>query len=230
MWEALTAPQNLVLTAGIIFTLGYLLINQVVLRLFMLTGTAFYIWYYWTVADAPLWEAIFTSFMMGTANLIGLFVLYARGAAWSVPKAHRDLYERFNTLPPGDFRALLREANRLQLEEATVITREGQPNDCLYYVISGGASITKRGHAFKMPSGVFFGEASYLLNGPAAATITLDAGSEVLEWRRDRVAKIAKRKPRFKLALDASIARDMAVKIVHAVAPQDANAKPTAAE
>lgn len=219
MWEAITTPTNLVFAAGFMFVMGYLIINQVILRLFVLGGTCLYLWYYATVSEMPLWDAIYTSFAMGLANILGLFGLYARQAPWSIPSAHRDLYEQFNALPPGDFRALMREAKRYRLEADTTILREGTPNESLVFLVEGHARIEKMGTKWEMTGGWFFGEAGYLLERSSAATVTLTKGSEIVEWKRERVAKIAKRKPRFKLALDAAIARDMAIKVTYAVAP-----------
>ena len=52
------APEIIITLAGTAFVLGYLLINQTYLRVSLLVGTAFYIWYYAIAADTPLWEAI----------------------------------------------------------------------------------------------------------------------------------------------------------------------------
>ena len=153
MLSDLVPPEYIVLMAGGALTLAYLIINQVVLRLFILAGTALYIWYYWVVADAPLWTAIYTSLAMGAANLIGMGNLFWRQSRFAVPHAHRDIYPRFANLPPGDFRELVTRARRFRLEADTLLTREGAPVDRLYYVLSGDLTIEKRGETFHMPSG-----------------------------------------------------------------------------
>ena len=222
IWASITAPGGLVVSAGVLFTIGYLIIIQVVLRCFILVGTLLYIWYYWTVADAPLWEAVVTSVFTGIANLIGLFQLYVRRSAWAIPKAYREVYDtHFSTLSPGDFRAVVKQADRKKCGEDMTVTVENLPNDAIYFLLSGEAYISKRGHRFVMPAGIFIGEVSYLLENKASATTVLSNGSDVLVWKRDQIEKIAARRPRFKLAFDAIISRDMARKVAYAVAPSD---------
>lgn len=213
-------PEWIILAAGGFFTLGYLIINQVILRLMILSGTMLYIWYYAVVADTPLWAAIYTSVAMGVANMIGLSSLFWRNSPLAIPVAHRDIYPQFNDLPPGDFRELILRARRITLETDTEITREGAALRSLYYVISGRIDIEKRGETFSMPAGVFVGEVAFLAHQPSAATTRLAAGAEVLEWDVDMLRNRAARKSRFKLALEAMISRDLALKVSFAVAPR----------
>ncbi|WP_299373503.1 cyclic nucleotide-binding domain-containing protein [uncultured Tateyamaria sp.] len=220
MLNDLVPAETIVLLAGIAFTLAYLIINQVVLRLIILVGTALYIWYYWVVADAPLWTAIYTSVAMGTANLIGLGSLFWRQSKLAVPHQHRDIYTQFSSLPPGDFRDLVTCARRYTLADDADITTEGAPVENLFYVISGQIKIEKRGETFPMPAGVFVGEVAYLSRQPSAASTRLSAGAEVLEWNVAALRRQAARKSRFKLALEAMISRDLAVKVAFAVAPR----------
>ncbi|CUH76138.1 cyclic nucleotide-binding domain-containing protein [Tropicibacter naphthalenivorans] len=213
------APQYLVWTAGVFFTLGYLVINQKILRVLLLIGTGFYLWYYFVAADRPLWEAILTSSVMGTANLIGLSGLLLRESKLIVPRAHRDIYKRFKDLPPGDFRELVGQARRYTLTEEEVITREGVAVDKLYFVVSGKLQVEKRGERFLMPAGVFVGEVAYLTGMRSSATTRLPAGAEVLVWDVARLRRRAKRRPRFSMALNAMISKDLAIKVALAVAP-----------
>ncbi|MEL7166415.1 MAG: cyclic nucleotide-binding domain-containing protein [Pseudomonadota bacterium] len=220
MLNELIKPEWIVLAAGGVFTLGYLIINQVLLRLMILIGTGLYIWYYWVVADAPLWEAVLTSVAMGTANLIGLFSLWWRNSRLAIPAEHLDLYSHFEGLPPGDFRDLVRRARRRQISEPTAVTIEGAALGHLIYVISGDVQVKKRGEAFSMPAQVFVGEVAYMTHQPSAATTHLAAGAEILEWDVGELRIRSARKARFKLALEAMISSDLARKVSYAVAPQ----------
>lgn len=220
MLNDLIPAETIVLMAGLTLTLAYLIINQYLLRLLIILATALYIWYYAVVADAPLWTAIYTSVAMGVANLVGMGTLLWRQTIWSVPAAHRDIYAHFDGLPPGDFGELVRTAHRRTLTEDTRITTEGDPVDRLTYVISGSLSITKKGEAFAMPPRVFVGEVAFLAHQASAATTYVAAGSEVLEWEFDALRTRAARKSRFKLALEAMISKDLALKVAFAVAPR----------
>lgn len=132
-------PQALVLAAGACFVAGYLVINQVILRLSLFLGSALYLWYYFVAADQPLWDAIVMSLLMLVANIIGLLGLWLQGQIWIVPRRHRDLYMMFQSLPPGDFRNLIRHAQRITMPERQCLTREGERQTRLYFRNQGRA-------------------------------------------------------------------------------------------
>lgn len=214
-------PEVLVVIAGSSFVLGYLIINQVYLRVFMLIGTGLYVCYYATVAAEPLWEAIYTSTAMGLANVIGLFSLLARKSRIVIPARHRDIYPRFQTLPPGDFRTLVTMARRFVAEKDILLAGEDTETRELYYIISGGAEVQKLGATFMLPSGTFVGEVAYMTGRQSAATSTLKAGSEVLAWDYAALKRRSARSSRFRLALEAMISGDLAEKVSLAVAPSN---------
>jgi hypothetical protein len=54
---------------------------------------------------------------------------------------------------------------------------------------------------------------------PSAATTILPAGTEIVIWSRAVLARNTRTAPRLKLAFDALISRDLAVKVSHAVSP-----------
>lgn len=215
-------PDFFVLAAAGSYFLGYLFINQVILRLFVLFGTMMYIAYYATVADQPLWVAIWTSVALGCANLLGLGLLLAWRSKLAVPKQGAQIYSEsavFDALPPGDFRVVYNAARRFVVDENTVLSTEGQQNDTIYYLVSGGARASKLGHEFDMPADIFVGEVAYMLGRPAAATVTAKSGSELLAWDFGAVEARSKKSPRFKLAIEAMMSRDLARKVAVAVAP-----------
>ena len=212
-------PAFWIALAGALFTLGYLIINQVILRLVMLLGSLCYIVYYATAAADPLWGAIYGSVLMIAANLIGLFALLWRNAMWSLPQAHRDIFTLFTPMRPGDFRTLMRLGQRYRAEQPFQVTREGEPLDKLYFLISGKVHVEKIGASFHMPAPLFMGEVAYLLKGPSAATTSVLEGAELICWDVDVLNKAISKSPRIKLALDAMISQDLARKVAMAVAP-----------
>ena len=216
-----TLPEVLILLAGGAFVLGYLIINQVRLRIVLLIGTLLYIAYYATVAETPLWGAIYASALTLTANLVGLAMLMVRRSRLAIPAAHRDIYPAFGTLTPGDFRTVVRHARRYRLSADRTLTREGEPVERVYYVISGQPRVSKGGQDFDLPAGTFVGEVALLLGRTSAATTDLAAGSEVLEWTVDGIRHRSARSARFKLALESMISHDLAHKVADAVIHPD---------
>lgn len=213
-------PEHLAWVAGGLYALGYLVINQVVLRLLVLLGTGFYIWYYFVIGNVPLWEAIWVSIILGTANIIGLTNLLFHKSRLYIPRAHRDVYDRsFQHMPPAEFRAMMRIGRREVFNRDKIITREGQHVDELHYVIEGHVTIEKLGEVFRVPQGMFVGEIAFLTGRPASATTHVPEGAEVIAWPFEKLRRCMTRRPRFKLAFEAMISRDLADKVSLAVAP-----------
>jgi CRP-like cAMP-binding protein len=209
----------LVLAAAATFVSGYLIINQIALRVMLLIGTGLYVWYYAVVADTPLWAAIWASVATGTANVIGLTSLLVRKSKWSIPKRDKDLYPAFSALPPGDFRQLMLMASREKYTQGDVLTRAGASVSTLYYVISGRVEIRKRGSVFYMECGNFVGEVAFLTEKSASATTLMAEGGELLFWDVEKLRQRAARDARFRLALDAMISLDLAHKVAMAGSP-----------
>ena len=219
MIEGLSFADCLVLAAAGMFVLGYLIINQVILRIMLLAGTILYIWYYAVVDETPLWPAIWASTATGTANLIGLISLFYRRSAWAIPTKYRDIFVYFDLLPPGDFRKLMSAARRVVRPAGYKLTVAGSRVNTLYYVIDGKVEVEKFGNRFCIPDGVFVGEVAYLTGNRASASTYLVAESDVLEWDVAMLKQRAARDPRFRLAMDAMISIDLAEKVGRAGSP-----------
>jgi len=222
-------PDWIVLAAGGAFILGYLIINQVILRWMINLGTLFYIWYYAVAIEEP-WAAVSTSVLMGLANCIGLAQIYYRNSKYVIPKEHQDIYPLFDTLPPGDFRALMKFAQRYETQRDEIITKEGAENTYLYYVLSGKMSAEKKAQSFELPARIFVGEVAFMTNNPASATTRLAKGSEILRWNINDLRRKSEKSDRFRLALDALISSDLARKVATAVAPKGYKAQKVATE
>lgn len=218
IWDIFTPPVLITLAGGL-YTLGLLIINQMLLRLMIFAGSVAYLAYYWTAADTPLWGAIYTTTILMVANVIGMASLLLRNASFAIPRGFEDIYPNFKPLLPGDFRALMLLSERRTLEVDTVLSREAAPQDTLFFIIHGIPTVTKMGTSFPMAERIFVGEVAYLTGNGSAATTSVKAGTELLSWDLTKLRKAAERKPRLKLALDAVISKDLARKVALAVAP-----------
>mgnify|MGYP001821539486 FL=1 len=216
-FQAYFTAANLVYLAGALYVAGLAITNQIVLRLFILAGTVIYIIYYAIVAEAPLWPAIYVSILIGVANIGGMTSLIARRSRLAIPKEHADIYEVFPNLPPGDFRALMKLANRYTLAKDTQITQENDVGKKLYFVISGQPLVRKGDQAFVLRSNIFIGEIAFLIGRPSSASAWLEEGAEVLEWDFQALRRRCARNPRFQLALEAAISTDLAGKVAESM-------------
>lgn len=215
--QELQLADYLVFAGAGMFVLGYLIINQVILRIMLLVGTLLYIWYYGVVDDTPLWPAIWASSATGTANILGLLSLFYSRSALAIPRGFQDIYKRFANLPPGDFAKLVRASERVHRPGGHRLVTEGAQVATLYYILEGNAQVTKGSNSFEIAEDSFVGEVGYLTGNPASATAELAQDSVLLEWDVAILRKRARRDPRFKLALEALISLDLAEKVSRSV-------------
>lgn len=207
----------LVHVAMFAYVLGFLFREQITLRLLVLIGTGFYIAYYYVQTPAPLWDAIFASVAIGTANLIGMGRLLYSRYVLLIPTEQRGIFGAMSGLQPGEFRKLMRLGEIKTADKDFEMTVEGTPPDHLYYVVDGTPRATKNGQSFSVRDEMFIGEISFILHRAASACVTLPAGSTYVQWNKAALRHAMARDPQFGQALEALISRDMARKVAESV-------------
>jgi len=205
--------ESLVTLAILGYVLGFVFKNQIFLRLLVLAATVFYILYYYYHPTEPLWGAIYGSFLIMVANLIGLGrIMYSR-LPIGIPANQWPIFKALDGLEPGEFRQLMGLGSMEFAEETITLTEESIEVDSLYFAISGELNGDKNGRKFKMYAGEFIGEVSFMLGGTATATVSIDKGGVYYEWRKDKLRKCLESQPRLSQAFEALIGRDMAKKV-----------------
>ena len=123
------------------------------------------------------------------------------------------LYQSFPTLHPGQFRRMMRNADWVTAPEDTILTQEGKRPDHLF-LVSKGAVLLQRGRkSIEIGPGNFVGEISFLIDGPASATVTAPKGTEYVRWERSSLVAIMDKSPRLSNALSAMFNKDIAGKL-----------------
>lgn len=169
-------PSVIGYLAGGSLVLAYLIINQIALRIIVIIGTGFYIWYYFVAAPTPLWEAIYLSVAMGLANIFGLLLLFARKSRFAIPPQHADIYSSFSALPPGDFRDLMKLATRRFVVTREQISQEDGDLTHLTYVISGRMEVEKHGDRFRLAL-------EAMISKDLAAKVSIAVAPNSAAWR-----------------------------------------------
>lgn len=213
MWDSILDTGYLVHIAMIGYVLGFLFRDQVILRVLILGGTLFYLAYYYLHPEQPLWGAIFASSMIFAANFIGLIALLYSRLPIGISAQHWPIFEALSGLEPGEFRRLMKLGVMRRAEVETLLTKEGEPLEHVYFVVSGAPKGLKDGVAFNLPGGEFVGEISFMIDGPATATVTLPEGGVYYEWRKEALRKAMDRAPGLSHAFEALIGRDLARKM-----------------
>jgi len=208
------------LTAGVFvqlallcYVLGLLTRNELLMRMLILIGTAFYIIYYYFISDTPLWDAILASAFIGVANIWVICVIFIERTTFGMTPKMAEVYSFFPTFNPGQFRKIMKHANWIVAEEETQLTKTGVQLDHLFLVVSGNMSLRRDGVIGDIGPGSFVGEISYLIGGTASADTFAPVGTEYVSWNRADLAKQTKKSPALSNALDALLNHDVAKKL-----------------
>jgi hypothetical protein len=199
--------------ALLFYVLGLLARNELVLRGCLLTGTTFYILYYYFVSDAPLWDAIWTSSVIGTTNLFMICIILREKSTIGMAPEMLTLFKSFPTLNPGQFRKMMTKADWITAERDTQICEHGVGLDHLYLVSSGAMEIHRDGRDVQIGSGNFIGEISFLIGGPATADVFAPKGTRYVRWNRNELKAMMSKSPRLSNAIGALFNTDIARKL-----------------
>lgn len=209
----LISPAVLIHLGAILYIIGFLVRDELILRLLVLGGTALYILYYFLFPAEPLWDAIVTSLILGIANLWVLFKIMYERTTFALSDEERTLYEAFETLNPGQFRKILNKAIWHTSKGDELLCIEDQKADRLYYLIDGEAEVQKGKSAFPIGASSFVGEISYVLEGNYSASVKAKPGLRYVEWRSDELRHTAKKNAALNNALIALFNKDLASKL-----------------
>ncbi|MEP1933420.1 MAG: cyclic nucleotide-binding domain-containing protein [Roseibium sp.] len=199
--------------ALLFYVMGLLTRNELGLRLLLLIGSFFYIIYYYYVSDAPLWDAIWTSAVIAACNIVMICVNLRERSTLGMKPDMIALYQSFPTLNPGQFRRVMRQAKWIVATEDTEICSQGIQPEYLFLLTQGPAKLVRDERSVFIGSGNFVGEISYLIDGPATATVVAPKGSEYVQWKRTDLTDLMEKSHKLSNALSALFNKDIARKL-----------------
>lgn len=194
--------------------LGFLARDELRLRVFMLSGSALYLFYYYNLAAAPLWEPVITNAVLGYVNIAMIAVIALERTTFAMSRHNESLFHHFTMLTPGQFRRLMKSARAVTAEEPVSLTRQGAPVDRLWYVHHGAVQIDKTGREVRVEDPMFVGELAFITGASASASVTLDAGARYLEWDSVTLRAMTRKSPRLNVALQAQFNVDLVSKVI----------------
>lgn len=195
------------------YVIGLLFREQLLLRLFMLAGSGSYIAYYYFQPSGILWDAIFATSAIASANIYGLTRLVWSRYVPFLPTGTLSTFRKLPGLQPGEFRKLIRHGEIIRNREDALLTTEGERPEYLWFIMEGTPVIRKCGVRFDLGPGAFIGEISFMLGVNASATVILPRGSYLVRWKRERLQALLTGDQGLGRAFEALLARDMARKV-----------------
>ncbi len=101
-------------------------------------------------------------------------------------------------------------------EQPTEMTRQGQVPTSVFFTLDGDVDVNKADVSFQSPPFSWIGEISIIGGFPASATVRSKPGTKAVVWDRQHLMPKLKRNEKFRIAVEALFARDMAVKLAQA--------------
>jgi Popeye protein conserved region len=208
--------NNLIHLGAMLYLVCFLFRNQIGLRIFAIAGDLAYTGYYYTVAEKPLWDAMFWSSANIVINLLMISFVLRDQRMQNLSDDELKLYAKFNSLSPGEFRKLLTMGKWNKAENWTTLTVEGQSVSHLHYILEGNVDIDKSGRKIAVEPGLFIGEIAYLKQRPASATVKAAPGTLYMSWTHDALTTAKLKYEGLSAAIDRLINADLAEKVARA--------------
>lgn len=193
--------------------LGFLARGDLVLRGLILLGSAFYVTYYYVVADTPLWEAIVGSLAIIAANIYSSIRIIRERSTWGMSAEGLKTFYAFNTLRPGQFRRLMKYAKTRRFDSDTPLFQQNELLKKVYFIQHGVALIERDGRVSEIGQGDFIGELAFVRSTTTSAGVTATAGAVLLEFDSQELKSLMEASPSFSNAIVALFNRNMAEKL-----------------
>jgi Popeye protein conserved region len=206
-------PGGLVHIGALLYLCCFAFKNQIWLRSFAILGDLFYLSYYFSVADRPLWEAIFWNIPNILLNVVMISLLLRDNRMPVLEEDELLLFRTLKLLTPAQFKALLKGTVWQKSSQPVFLTEEGKNPASLYFVLRGIVEMEKRGKHCSIPNNTFIGEVAYLKNGPASARIGVSGESVIVKWPHEFLNRIFGKDEKLKAAFTSMMASDLASKL-----------------
>jgi len=209
----LASPASFVHLATLCYILGLLTRNELILRTFLMSGSLFYILYYYNIGDRPLWEAIVASSLIALSNVPVIVRIFKERSTFGLSDEMLTLYRSFPNFNPGQFRRLMRKAQFVTVDQSTELLHQGIQPTHLYLTTSYGFSLIRDELKTELGPDNLLGEISFLLGGPATATVIAEAGCSYVAWEVTDLRDLMQRSQNIENAVTVLLSQDIARKL-----------------
>lgn len=198
---------------GLLYFIGFMVRDELVLRVLILVGTILYLIYYFFFPSGTLWNAFITSSILGLANLSVLGKIVFERTTLALSENEKRLFDCFGTLTPGQFRILMKHAKWHFTDIKTKLFTQDEHAKCFFYILDGNIDIEKNDKQFSLGAHNFLGEVSFILNGKYSASAYANKGACFIEWNNDEIKKHMNKNPNLHNAIIALFNKDLALKV-----------------
>ncbi len=217
-------PLESLIVIGLVFkAMGFLIRDELRLRLFVVSGMSCDMIYYGFKAD-PVWNSVMTSGFLTVINLGLIAMIVFERTTFQMSPEKKELFAFFPTLRVGQFRRILRYSTWHYTEEPVQIITEGKSLDALYFIDGPRFDVIKQGKTYPALGPAFSGELVFLNSGLSSATVVIPAQTRYIEIDAKRLHRAMKRSPALNNGMIALFGRDLARKVANSVPIQKTTA------
>lgn len=209
----LEQPYITLIILGYLFkTAGLLMREDLWLRIFLGIGIGFDFAFF--IAQSPFVSLdVLANVGLFAINLALIGLILWERSSFGMTKTERVAFATFKTLSPGQFRQVNRKARWTVAPADTVLLREDEPAQKLFFLETQSFSITKQGETYEAKGPAFLGEIMMMQGGGASASVTVPKGAIYAEWRTEDLRRMMQKSRALDNALAARFGHDMAEKL-----------------
>ena len=205
--------QFLVFNVGAaVFLVGFLIRDVILSRAVFAVGAAVFV-YGFALGDGNFFALLWAVAIL----LVNMAVIWAnlrdRFTTPLTPE-EQELKKEMPQFSEGDFRRLMQPCSWQTLDAPLQLTEQGKPGKTLYYIVSGGATVSKSDKEIDVGDNILIGEISFSQDVPATATVHAHEGSVLISWPHKKLKRLLKRKS-LKAGFDALLSNDLAEKLAN---------------
>lgn len=178
-----------------------------------MSGSSFYILYYYYIGDQPLWEAIVASSLIALSNVPVIVRIFKERSTFGMSEEMLTLYRSFPNFNPGQFRKLMHKAQFVTVDQSTELLHQGIQPTHLYLTTSYGFSLIRDDLKTELGPDNLLGEISFLLGGPATATVIAEPGCSYVAWEVSDLRDLMQRSQNIENAVTVLLSQDIARKL-----------------
>jgi len=209
----LEQPYITLIILGYLFKMAGLLMREDLwLRVFLGIGIGFDFAFF--IAQSPFVSLdVLANVGLFAINLVLIGLILWERSSFGMTKTERVAFATFKTLSPGQFRQVNRKARWTVAPADTVLLREDEPAQKLFFLETQSFSITKQGETYEAKGPAFLGEIMMMQGGGASASVTVPKGAIYAEWRTEDLRRMMQKSRALDNALAARFGHDMAEKL-----------------
>jgi Popeye protein conserved region len=196
--------------------LAFLLRDQLHLRVMMAISLLLQALYYYAIPGGPFFDPLFWKIVSFLANALMIVVVFGGRLDFGIAPDMRELFNKISVLSPGQFRRLVKSAQRTKASQNPLLV-EGQKPQQLHYLLRGAAEISKGRTKHKIASGVFLGEVAFLNSTAASATVHLGEEAECVSWNSTELRALMAKDKAIDIAMRGIFNHDLASKVANSV-------------